>query len=48
VFVPVFYALIERAREGRRVRAAAPRTVSHPAPHFVPGGDILPSPEAAE
>jgi HAE1 family hydrophobic/amphiphilic exporter-1 len=48
VFVPVFYALIERAREGRRAKAASPQTSPHPAPRFLPGGDILPSPEAAE
>jgi HAE1 family hydrophobic/amphiphilic exporter-1 len=52
VFVPVFYALIERAREGGRVKAASPQTsfhaAPHAAPHFLPGGDILPSPEAAE
>jgi HAE1 family hydrophobic/amphiphilic exporter-1 len=42
VFVPVFYALIERAREGRRVKAASRRTSPHAAPHF------LPSAEAAE
>jgi hypothetical protein len=48
VFVPVFYALIERAREGGRVKAASPQPFSHAAPHFLPGGDILPSPEAAE
>jgi HAE1 family hydrophobic/amphiphilic exporter-1 len=48
VFVPVFYALIERAREGRSAKAAAPLTSPHPAPRFLPGGDVLPSPEAAE
>jgi predicted RND superfamily exporter protein len=41
VFVPVFYALIERAREGRRAKAASrltrlptptPRRISFPAP----------------
>jgi len=48
IFVPVFYALIERAREGRRATASAPQTWSHPAPQFVPGGDVLPAPEAAE
>ena len=49
VFVPVFYALIERAREsrrGRRLRARRPSP--HPTPRFLPGGDVLPSPEAAE
>jgi HAE1 family hydrophobic/amphiphilic exporter-1 len=48
VFVPVFYVLIERAREGRRAKATAPQASSHPTPHFLPGGDVLPSPEAAE
>jgi len=50
VFVPVFYALIERAREGRRAEAAAPHTSAHAhaAPHFLPSAEGLPSPEAAE
>jgi HAE1 family hydrophobic/amphiphilic exporter-1 len=52
VFVPVFYALIERARESRRAKAASSQTLPHASPHptprFLPGGDVLPSPEAAE
>jgi HAE1 family hydrophobic/amphiphilic exporter-1 len=52
VFVPVFYALIERARESRRAKATSPQTSPHASPHptprFLPGGDVLPSPEAAE
>jgi HAE1 family hydrophobic/amphiphilic exporter-1 len=39
IFVPVFYALIERAREGREAaKAASPHAGAHLAPH----------PEAAE
>ena len=48
IFVPVFYALIERARESRRATASAPQTSPHRTPQFVPGGDVLPAPEAAE
>jgi HAE1 family hydrophobic/amphiphilic exporter-1 len=52
VFVPVFYALIESARENRRAKAASSQTLPHASPHptprFLPGGDVLPSPEAAE
>jgi hypothetical protein len=34
IFVPVFYALIERAREGREAAAAAaPHAGAHLAPH---------------
>jgi HAE1 family hydrophobic/amphiphilic exporter-1 len=40
IFVPVFYALIERAREGREAAAAAA------APHA--GAHLAPRAEAAE
>jgi HAE1 family hydrophobic/amphiphilic exporter-1 len=34
IFVPVFYALIERVREGREAAAAAaPHAGAHRAPH---------------
>ncbi len=44
VFVPVFYALIERAREGRRAEASSP----HAAPRFHPSVEAAASAEAAE
>jgi Cu/Ag efflux pump CusA len=32
VFVPVFYSLIERAREGRRAEATHPHAAAHAEP----------------
>jgi hypothetical protein len=32
IFVPVFYALIERAREGREAKVVAPHAGAHLAP----------------
>ena len=43
VFVPVFYALIERAREGRRAKAASPQTSPIPRRTSFPAATCCPA-----